>query len=136
MPRAWDSSDEARAFVILYGFRDELIAIARAQIALQRQQLHLKEEQEKIEMDRLNEVINEGDYIRLCRNMVTNWNTYKEEIVDLSHQAPRWEDNMHTMLDMFARRGIDYNTPRFVRQTSTLQRLNSIIQSNIDKGCT
>lgn len=139
MPRqhAWDDPRTIeRCLDMLYGFRDEIIAITRNIIGFQRKQLHLMKRLEQLELDRQEEKINEGLYIEGARLIHADWTMYRTEIEDLLREAPRWEANMHDMLDLCESQGIPCHTPLYSRQTRTLIRLRSIMFSNSNKGCT
>lgn len=139
MPRApgdWGPETQERCIEMLYGFRDEIIAITRNMVSLQKKQLHLMKMQEQLELDREEEKINEGRYIEDARATHSKWMSYKDKIIDLSNEVPRWESNMHDMLDLCESRGIPCYTPYYSEQTRTLIRLRAQLDANTEKGCT
>lgn len=143
MPReyAWDDPRQIeRCLDMLYGFRDEIIAISRKIITLQRQQLRGFARQAELDADAPfmggPGNIPEAQYIRESRDTHQNYLTYKDEINELYDEVPRWEANMHDMLDLCERHGIPCHTPLYSDQTRTMIRLRAIIDKNQEEGCT
>ena len=143
MPRqfAWDDPRQhERARDMLYGFRDEIIAIKRKIITLQRQQLRGFKRQAELDADAPfmggPGNIPEQQYISESRNTHQNFLTYKAEINELYDELPRWEENMHDLLELCARHDIEAYTALYSEQTQTLIRLHNIIMKNNDEGCT